>query len=686
MNRPLRLQGTDGIRGAVGPDDDESRSDPLGAYLRTGFLTPAFVGLYARAFAEEEVSIGEEIIVGWDPRDRMGDFTEAIVDGILQAGCRPVVLGTVPTPAVSLLMIHRGANAGIMVTASHNPEGQNGLKLFLGPLATKLYPADEERLTQKIYNRSEGLSRSPFEGEPLFLESETRAAFINYSCDPFNSWLPKPTPDGPLSKLLLVVDAAGGSMAGLASDVFRRLGVGEVMEVNGSDARINEDGGVVELEQVNWVDGYGRGDTGQDLTRHAGVGALLKVADRFHPELLSGKRWAAGAVFDGDGDRATLLLYDPLNKRVEVLNGDHAAFHMASYLSVKSPKVWRGTKYVNTVDSDPGAAIAASKLGFLPMLSAVGDKWLLWHAGLAYARARINEAGSSAELLQALEEGEGDARGLAAYLQSLSRESADSFFVPGRIPFALGSEASGHHVTLGRTDVNGHFLPVFSGNGLKAMSNTLTAIWALSQGRSVGDWIETVCYPYPMGFRKTYYAFYTNREKFSLEADAWKNIKRHLHMTCESKWGKIYQPHRLRISEDPSMLYLSLKDSEGIQRAAVFVRNSGTEEKTGVTVQGSVGEATNLAEVGETVLHSLLLDLKSGAHPCVQAEVEVLRRLEQPGFLKVGEAETEIGEEVETQRLFKDMERQGLIRMEDEIVAITDLGRWYVSNVVISSE
>ena len=76
---------------------------------------------------------------------RVGDLTNAIVGGILKAGRRPIVLGTVPTPAVPLLMVQRGSSAGIMVTASHNPEGQNGLKLFLGPLATKLYPADEER-------------------------------------------------------------------------------------------------------------------------------------------------------------------------------------------------------------------------------------------------------------------------------------------------------------------------------------------------------------------------------------------------------------------------------------------------------------------------------------------------------------------------------------------------------------
>ncbi len=690
MDRPLRLQGTDGIRAAVGPDNEASRRDPLGTYLRTGRLTPAFATLYARAFAEEETSPGEEVIVGWDPRDRGGDFTKAVVGGVLQAGRRPVVLGTVPTPAVPLLMIRRKSNAGIMVTASHNPESQNGLKLFLGPLATKLYPADEERLTRKVYDLGGSPARSSSEGEPLLREAEARRAFIDDSCDPFNSWLPEPVPggsgaaEGPLADLLLVVDAAGGSMAGLAADVLRRLGAGEVVEVNGTGAPINEDGGVVDLEQVHWVDADCRSDAGKDLSRHAGVAALIEAAGGCRPELLSGKRWAAGAVFDGDGDRAVLLFYDPFSEGAAVLDGDRAALHMARFLSDADPNGWKGTSYVNTVDSDLGAAAAASELGFAPALSAVGDKWLLWRAGLACARAGADEAGGPSGSLGALEAGEGDARALAAYLRDLSREPADALLTPGRIPFALGSEASGHHVTLGRTQVDGNFSPVFAGNGLKAATNTLAAIRALSMGRSVGEWVEAVCRPYPTGYRKTYYAFYTDREKFAPGTDAWRKMEELLPRTCESKLGKRCRSRRLRISEDPGMLYLALEDAEGVQRAAVFVRNSGTEERTGVTVQGVPGEAAALNEIGETGLRSLLADLKRGGHPYAEAEREILGRL-TGGTLSVEEAGKEVGKHVEVRRLFKEMERQGLILVEGGTVAATDIGRWYAENAAAPS-
>lgn len=690
MDRPLRLQGTDGIRAVVGPDDEASQRDPLGTYLRTGRLTPAFSTLYARAFAEEEASPGEEVIVGWDPRDRGGDFTNAVVGGILQAGCRPVVLGTVPTPVVPLLMIRRECNAGIMVTASHNPASQNGLKLFLGPLATKLYPADEKRLTRKVYDLGGRLARSSSEGEPLLREAEARGAFIDYSCDPFNSWLPEPIPGGsgtvkgPLAELLLVVDAAGGSMAGLAAGVFRRLGASEVIEVNGTGTPINEDGGVVELEQVHWVDANCRSDAGKDLSRHAGIAALLEAAGGCRPELLSGKRWAAGAVFDGDGDRAVLLFYDPFNEGAAVLDGDRAAIHMARFLSDANPNGWNGTSYVNTVDSDLGAAAAASELGFAPALSAVGDKWLLWRAGLACARAGADEVGGPPGPLGTLETGEGDARALAAYLRSLSLEPADVLLTPGRILFALGSEASGHHVSLGRTQVDRNFSPVFAGNGLKTATNTFAAIRALSMGRSVGEWVEAVCRPYPTGYRKTYYAYYTDREEFAPGTDAWRKMEELLHRTCESKLGKIYRSRRLRISEDPGMLYLTLEDAEGVQRAAVFVRNSGTEERTGITVQGVPGAAAELNEIAEMGLCSLLVDLKRGGHPHVEAEREILGRL-MGGMLSVEEVEKEVGKHVEVRRLFKDMERQGLIRVESGTIAATDMGRWYAENAAAPS-
>ena len=265
MDRPLRLQGTDGIRAVVGPDDEASQRDPLGTYLRTGRLTPAFSTLYARAFAEEEASPGEEVIVGWDLRDRGGDFTKAVVGASSKPVGRPVVLGTVPTPVVPLLMIRRECNAGIMVTASHNPASQNGLKLFLGPLATKLYPADEKRLTQKCTTWVEGWPVRPRKeslcsgrlrhGEPSSITPATRSI----------PGCPNPSQVGPAQSRGPWLSSCSwwtprGKHGWFGRRCLPSLGSQRVIEVNGTGAPINEDGGVVELEQVHWVDANCRSD------------------------------------------------------------------------------------------------------------------------------------------------------------------------------------------------------------------------------------------------------------------------------------------------------------------------------------------------------------------------------------------------------------------------------------------
>ena len=328
------------------------------------------------------------------------------------------------------------------------------------------------------------------------------------------------------------------------------------------------------------------------------------------------------AVFDGDGDRAVFLFYDPFNEG-GCGAGRRPGCRPYGEVSVGREPEWLEWDLVCQYGGQrPGCCgRRIGSWGLRPRSRRSETSGCSGARGLACARAGADEVGGPPGTL---ETGEGDARALAAYLRSLSLEPADVLLTPGRILFALGSEASGHHVSLGRTQVGRNFSPVFAGNGLKTATNTLAAIRALSMGRSVGEWVDAVCRPYPTGYRKTYYAYYTDREEFAPGTDAWRKMEELLHRTCESKLGKIYRSRRLRISEDPGMLYLMLEDAEGVQRAAVFVRNSGTEERTGITVQGVPGAAAELNEIAEMGLCSLLVDLKRGGHPHVEAEREIL--------------------------------------------------------------
>ena len=136
---PDRLQGTDGIRREIKvAKDSECRGlTPLQTFLEKSWITEEFMELYVYYYVKNQLkkkpalSKNRTFVIGWDPRDSSGIFTDAVVRGVRKAGGEALVLGVVPTPLVPLFMLNEDAAGGIMVTASHNPKDQNGIKLFL---------------------------------------------------------------------------------------------------------------------------------------------------------------------------------------------------------------------------------------------------------------------------------------------------------------------------------------------------------------------------------------------------------------------------------------------------------------------------------------------------------------------------------------------------------------------------
>ncbi|MFQ5483599.1 MAG: hypothetical protein ACE5ER_12675, partial [Nitrospinaceae bacterium] len=132
----VRLQGTDGLRRDVLPQVEFPGRTPQQVFLNHGVITEEFLERYAfahvsllmqRGLAEP----GAAFVVGWDPRDPEGLFTEAVVRGVLKTGANAWVAGRIPTPGVAMYMLAHKAAGGFMVTASHNPREQNGVKIFL---------------------------------------------------------------------------------------------------------------------------------------------------------------------------------------------------------------------------------------------------------------------------------------------------------------------------------------------------------------------------------------------------------------------------------------------------------------------------------------------------------------------------------------------------------------------------
>ncbi|MCD6328549.1 hypothetical protein J7M28_13485, partial [bacterium] len=128
----MRIQGTDGIRRPTALDDSARARgfDPLKAFQEAGVITPGFMELYAFCFITDLERLGRfkrdnPIVIGWDPRDPKGHFINAFIRGARKAGASVLSVGILPTPAIPLYMLVRGATGAAMITASHNLKDQN---------------------------------------------------------------------------------------------------------------------------------------------------------------------------------------------------------------------------------------------------------------------------------------------------------------------------------------------------------------------------------------------------------------------------------------------------------------------------------------------------------------------------------------------------------------------------------
>ena len=278
-------------------------------------------------------------------------------------------------------------------------------------------------------------------------------------------------------------------------------------------------------------------------------------------------RGGSAAVFDADGDRFYRLDHDAGSGRVLVLSGDETAVHQARHLRGGGGGAGEGALYVNTVESDLNAARAAEDLGYRAVRTAVGDKWVL------------------------------------------ARAAAD----PAR--WGLGSEETGHCISRGvlrRRD--GVEVPFFAGNGLKSAINTYVATRGMSPREAQR--------PFPPGFKRTFYVYYTRKEALAAGSEVFRGVAQVL----ARAWGAgetREEPH----AEEPDMLYLAVREPGGRQRAGIFVRNSGTEDKTGVNVRGTTEDAAALTAAGEAARLYLGRAMKDWKHPMAAAERGVLEAL-----------------------------------------------------------
>ena len=378
-SRPERLQGTDGIRGPVSQACLFPKKHPLAVWIDEEVLTEEFFELYAYSFCsylldEGWARTGDCLVLGWDTRDMEGIYNSAAVDGVRKAGLTAVVVGVMPTPAVALYQLSRGAAGALVLTASHNPAEQNGIKIFLGHTGLKLFPEDDRRLTEICFSLDQDtLKKADLKGSKLHEEERAIEFLLSLTQDPFNSWLD----EGTLAGVTLVVDAANGAFSLLLERLGSEFGGARLILCNNKPERgINLDCGVADLEGLGFLDPLMLEE--EPFCRAEALQTLLRKGRQQRERLLSGRDLVMGLVLDGDGDRCFLLTYDPLADRILVINGDGLAIIQAMWLK-KIGLSQNQPLLINTVESDLESGRSAAENGYIVNQCTVGDKWILRH-------------------------------------------------------------------------------------------------------------------------------------------------------------------------------------------------------------------------------------------------------------------------------------------------------------------
>lgn len=310
----VRYFGTDGIRAKAGVF-------PLD-YNSVYALGRALVSL-----AEEE-TLSRKFLLGRDTRESGGWLETAFVHGVRDAGGTVLCAGVIPTSAVSLLVKKHGFSAGVVISASHNPYQDNGIKLFSSK-GWKIDDGWERRLERALVSPPKSVQQlnQPIEVVPSL--AEEYRDFLKSKFEGLAGRRP----------FKVVLDCANGASSYLAPPLFRELGFEvEVMACAPDGLNIND-----------------------------GCGSL-------HPQMLAQKvvesKADLGIAFDGDADRAVWV-----DERGRLLNGDHTLFVQASHM--KSEGHLRGGAVVATPMSNLGLEKALDKLGISLVRAAVGDRFVL---------------------------------------------------------------------------------------------------------------------------------------------------------------------------------------------------------------------------------------------------------------------------------------------------------------------
>jgi phosphoglucosamine mutase len=320
-NGARKLFGTDGIRAVAG----ESPLDPTTIYS---------VGL-ALAHTLRKTVAHPKVLLGRDTRESGPWIAATLAEGLRQAGAIVESAGVVTTPAIAFLARTHGFHAGVVISASHNPWQDNGIKLFGGD-GFKLPDSAELAMEEEIlYHAAHAQTSDPHGFPPVNDNPAFLADYIQFLVDC--------VPGLSLAGLNIVADCANGAAAAIAPELLRRLNGGY-------------DSGITLLNIA---------PDGRNI--NANCGAL-------HPEFVAREVAARnadlGLTFDGDADRCMLA-----DAHGNIINGD--AILLIAARDLKSRGMLTRNVVVATTMSNMGLEAALKRSGIRMLRAPVGDRYVL---------------------------------------------------------------------------------------------------------------------------------------------------------------------------------------------------------------------------------------------------------------------------------------------------------------------
>jgi phosphoglucosamine mutase len=322
MSEQRQLFGTDGIRGVAGEFP----------------LTKASTYLIGRALGHDLMRTASkaQAVIGQDTRESSRWIADRVAEGLAAVGVDVHSAGVITTPGVAYLARSRKMAAGIVISASHNPWTDNGIKVFSGD-GFKLPDSHELTIEKEIF----ALLQNPTAADDTALkvprpslpgEAELRHAYIKSLAESVSA---------DLSKLRVLVDCANGAATAEAPELFRTLGIqATLIHISPDGKNINEQCGALHPDTLGKA-----------------------VAD-------SNGKYDLGVTFDGDADRA---LFCDANGRV--VNGDGVLLAAARDLHARGKLT--GDLLVSTTMSNMGLEIALKNSGIRMLRANVGDKYVL---------------------------------------------------------------------------------------------------------------------------------------------------------------------------------------------------------------------------------------------------------------------------------------------------------------------